>query len=140
VKMKIHFVQAAPDDSAYLAAMNKRLIEDEGHRNKMTEVQLESRMKLWLSNEYEAIVAMSGEKPVGYALYCKDGAGYYLRQLFIDRDCRRLGFGKALFTWLAENRFKDSSIRLDVLIGNEPGKLFWKSVGFEDYCLTMERK
>ena len=34
---------------------------------------------------------------------------------------------------------RSARIRLDVLIGNAGGIQFWRSVGFEDYCITMER-
>jgi len=30
-------------------------------------------------------------------------------------------------------------VRIDVLVGNHSAIEFWRSVGFTDYCLTMER-
>jgi hypothetical protein len=29
-------------------------------------------------------------------------------------------------------------VRRDVLVGNAGGIAFWRSLGFADYCLTME--
>ena len=29
-------------------------------------------------------------------------------------------------------------IRLEVLVGNANGIAFWRSIGFQDYCVTME--
>ena len=29
-------------------------------------------------------------------------------------------------------------VRLEVLVGNDAGLKFWKSIGFEDYRVTME--
>ena len=43
--------------------------------------------------------------------------------------------------WLMTNVWGSKTrIRLDVLVGNERGIAFWKSLGFEDYCITMERE
>jgi hypothetical protein len=42
--------------------------------------------------------------------------------------------------WLSQNAWRDRRrIRIDVLVGNQAGIGFWRSVGFRDYCLTMER-
>ena len=42
--------------------------------------------------------------------------------------------------WLLENVWKDAPrIRLDVLVGNSDGIKFWRSLGFADYCVTMEK-
>jgi hypothetical protein len=29
-------------------------------------------------------------------------------------------------------------VRVEVLVGNAVGVAFWRSVGFRDYCLTLE--
>ena len=31
-----------------------------------------------------------------------------------------------------------SRLRIEVLVENEAAKSFWKAIGFQDYCLTME--
>ena len=31
-------------------------------------------------------------------------------------------------------------VRLEVLVGNDAARMLWKSVGFEDYCVTMESR
>jgi hypothetical protein len=45
------FRLASVDDCRLLAEMNHQLIQDEGHRNKMTVAELERRMRGWLSGE-----------------------------------------------------------------------------------------
>jgi hypothetical protein len=43
-------------------------------------------------------------------------------------------------TWLLQNVWNDAPrIRLDVLVGNSEGIKFWQSLGFADYCVTMEK-
>jgi ribosomal protein S18 acetylase RimI-like enzyme len=63
----------------------------------------------------------------------------YLRQFFILPELRRRRIGRAAMRWLVQNPWRDESrIRLDVLVGNTDGIAFWRSIGFQDYCFTME--
>ena len=56
-------------------------------------------------------------------------------------ELRRRGIGRSAMNWLRENCWSDAErVRLDVLVGNTSGIAFWRSVGFADYCLTMERE
>jgi hypothetical protein len=43
-------------------------------------------------------------------------------------------------TWLAAHIWAGQRLRLDVLTGNAAGIAFWRAVGFQDYCLTLERE
>ncbi|MEQ8789218.1 MAG: GNAT family N-acetyltransferase [Pirellulaceae bacterium] len=130
---------ATIDDAPLLAEMNRQLIEDEGHRNAMSLEQLQARMLAWLAGEYRAVVFTSEGEKAGYALFRSETEYLYLRQFFITSERRRKGLGRAAMAWLRENALDGAvRIRLDVLIGNEAGIAFWRSVGFEDYCLTME--
>jgi hypothetical protein len=61
--------RATAADAPALAAMNWQLIRDEGHRNRMSQGELEVRMTQWLSGEYEAILFEEPEQTVGYALF-----------------------------------------------------------------------
>ena len=55
------FRLATLNDCPLLAAMNRQLLEDEGHRNRfMTVLQLEERMRGWLSGEYRAVIFEEG--------------------------------------------------------------------------------
>lgn len=130
---------ATETDVAQLAAMNRQLIRDEGHRNPMSLMELEDRMRGWLRHEYEAILFMVDGATAGYALYRRDQDWTYLRQFFILPERRRQGLGRAGIQWLLQNQWPAGHrIRLDVLIGNTAGISFWRSVGFHDYCVTME--
>lgn len=122
--------------------MNKRLIIDEGHRNPMSLAESTERMRGWLASEYEAVLFDCGDQVnVGYALYRYDTDWVYLRQLFVATEHRRQGVGKGAMAWLIANAWpKQQRVRLDLLIGNPAAVAFWHSMGFEDYCITMERE
>ena len=123
-----------------LAPMNHRLIRDEGHRNSMSVAELETRMQAWLASEYQAVLFDDEQGTAGYALFKREPEWIYLRQFFVQPERRRRGIGRAAFAWLLENVWKDAPrIRLDVLVGNSDGIEFWRSLGFADYCLTMEK-
>jgi predicted acetyltransferase len=119
--------------------MNKQLIDDEGHRNPMSIAELERRAADWLSGVYTAVLFISGGEPCGYALFRQEPDHIYLRQFFVCRDHRRRGVGRAAIAWLRANPWAGvSRIRLDVLVGNQVAIAFWRSLGFHDYCLTLE--
>jgi ribosomal protein S18 acetylase RimI-like enzyme len=138
--MSIEYKQATPVDAAFLAPMNKRMIEDQGHRNPMSIPELESRMENWLRGEYEAVYAEENGEILGYALFRRESGHIYLRQLFVERDKRTRGTGRKLFQWLERNRWEARKIVLEVLTHNEAGIAFWKAMGFREYSLTMEKQ
>src|SRR5262245_46407546 len=133
------FRRAFDSDAPLLAAFNRDLIRDEGHRNRMSLAQLEERMRGWLAGEYEAILVLQADQPLGYALFRHDEDAVYLRQFFVVSTSRRRGVGRAAIDWLRRHVGDGAARwRLDVLMGNETGRAFWKSVGFREYCVTME--
>lgn len=105
----------------------------------MNLAQLTERMSGWLSAEYQAIIFELGSSPVGYALYRREPDFIYIRQLFVLADHRRQGLGRQAIDWMHQNAWPAKSrLRIDVLVGNTTAHAFWKSVGFRDYCITME--
>jgi GNAT superfamily N-acetyltransferase len=135
----VEFRLCTTEDAIVLASMNQELIRDEGHRNRMTLDELTSRMKQFLQSEYEAVLFLVDDCPVGYGLYKYEPEWVYLRQFFVKPDFRRRGIGREATKWLREEVWRQCRrVRLDVLVGNCDGIAFWRAVGFEDYCLTME--
>jgi GNAT superfamily N-acetyltransferase len=136
--MKYRYATTA--DVAVLANMNVDLIRDEGHRNPMSVGELQARMADWLSGEYQAVLFEDDGEPVGYALFRREPQWVYVRQFFVVSTRRRRGVGRAAVDWLLNNAWpQDIPVRLDVLTGNAGGIAFWRSLGFGDYCITMER-
>lgn len=126
-------------DAGLLASLNKQLIEDEGHRNPMSVEQLAERMADWLAGEYRAVLFEEAEETIGYALFRREAEQIYLRQFFIVREQRRKGWGRAAMQALRERVWADAGrLRVEVLTGNQRAIAFWRSLGFQDYCLTME--
>lgn len=137
----MHYRVATPDDCQLLAELNAKLIQDEGHRNPMTVAQLAERMRSWLAGEYRAVIFEARQGPIGYALYRCEPEHVYLRQLFVVRESRRQGIGRAAIEHLVRNEWpKYKRVRIDVLVGNTAAIAFWRSIGFADYCLTMQRE
>jgi ribosomal protein S18 acetylase RimI-like enzyme len=135
--MNFRFCTAA--DAEWLAPLNAQLIRDEGDRNAMSVSELANRMARWLAGEYEAVAFEDRGVVVGYALFRREPDHIYLRQIFVSSEFRRQGIGRQAIAWLWLNAWRGvPRVRIDVLVGNEPGQAFWRAVGFRDYCLTME--
>jgi predicted acetyltransferase len=126
-------------DVPMLARMNQQLIEDEGHRNPMGLTELETRMRSMLDGDYTATLFESDRQVVAYALWRDEPDWLYLRQFFVARDYRRRRIGaKAVRVLTDEVWPRDKRVRVNVLIGNQPGLAFWRAVGFADYLITLE--
>ncbi len=130
---------ATPNDADVLAKLNQQLIRDEGHRNPMNLAQLTERMRNWLANEYQSVLFEEDQEVVGYALFRSEPEYVLIRHFFVLAVYRRHGIGRNAIEWLREHVWTDRSrLRIEVLVGNMTGCAFWRSVGFNDYCLTME--
>lgn len=135
----MNFRIADADDVPRLAAFNQQLIDDERHRDRMSLAELEQRMSAFLRADYQAAIFELGGDPIGYALFRPEPEHLYLRQFYIRPDMRRRGCGRCAMTWFKQLAWRNHSrIRVDVLITNTAALAFWRSVGFSDYCLTLE--
>jgi len=122
-----------------LAEWKHQLIRDEGHRNAMTVAELRERMRTWLCGEYKAVFFGPAADPVAYALYRENATEVYLRQLFVRRDRRSEGIGHATVDVLRSQIWpRGKRLIVEVLIANKRAIKFWRSVGYQDYCLTLE--
>ena len=105
----------------------------------MSVPQLADRMSTWLQNDYQAVLFEDDRGAAGYALFKREPEWVYLRQLFVKAERRRQGIATAAMAWLSDNVWKDTPrVRLDVLVDNAAGIALWRSLGFVDYCITME--
>lgn len=128
-------------DVPLLAELNHQLIRDEGHRNPMTVAQLGERMREWLTtNEYVAVLFVDEKEVVAYALYSEQPDYIYLRHLFVVRHLRRQGFGREAMSILQLNIWpRDKRLTVQVLCTNAPAMAFYRTLGYVDYCLSLER-
>lgn len=124
------------EDIELLAALNKQLIEDEQHDNPMNVEQLKDRMNGFLAAEYKAYFFVEDHEVKGYALVNHEKKPLYLRQFFICRPYRRMGYGKQAFRKLIECLDTDQ-MDIEVMHWNERGYEFWKSLGFKERSIYM---
>jgi predicted acetyltransferase len=105
----------------------------------MSAGELAARMEAWLASEYRAVIFENEAEIVGYALFRESADEIYLRQLFIQRNLRRLGFGRTIVGVLRERVWsKEKRFTVEVLVANRPAVQFWRAVGYRDYALTLE--
>ena len=133
--------RAQLSDVPLLAELNHQLIRDEGHRNAMTVSELAQRLQGWLeSGEYVAVIFEADAEVAAYALYREQSAEIYLRQFFVVRHRRTQGHGRAaLETLLGSVWPKDKRLTVEVLADNAPAIAFYRSLGYADYSLSLER-
>lgn len=137
--MSVTYRLANTNDAVLLAPLNAQLIREEGRRDALTEPELKKRMETWLSKDHQAVVFESGLDVVGYALYRFDSESVFLKHLFVSSEHQREGIAQNALDWMKSHVWKDKSrIRIEVLTANKRAIAFWKTVGFEDYCLSME--
>jgi predicted acetyltransferase len=135
----LRYRRATSDDCPRLADLNHQLIRDEGHRNKMTVPELEQRMGGWLQSEYTAVIFEQDGELVAYALYREQPEELYLRQLFVARNRRRQGIGRAAMEILRTQIWpKEKRLTVEVLVKNSAAVAFWHAVGCQDYSLMLE--
>lgn len=137
--MKLSWRYATDADLGLLAEWNHQLIRDEGHRNPMNVPQLAERMKIWLRGDYRAVIFTQGTEPAAYALFRNDPDSIYLRQLFVRRDARRAGIGRAAIAILREEIWpRDVRLTVEALCANHGAVVFWRAMGYRDHSLMLE--
>lgn len=102
-------------------------------------VATEALLEEWLfdKEKAEVLIAREGETPVGFALYFHNfstflgRAGIYLEDLFVLKEYRGRGYGKALLRRLAQIAIERGCGRLEwcCLDWNQPSIDFYRSLG-----------
>ena len=130
---------ATASDCPLLGELNHQLIQDEGHRNRMSPAELAQRMEVWIASEYRALIFENEAELIGYALFRESADEIYLRQLFVSRNMRRRGFGRAMVKVLRSQIWPDNKrLTVEVLVANGAATQFWRALGYRDYALTLE--
>ncbi len=139
---------ALASEYPHVATMNRKLIEDEKHRNPMTVAELEQRFHAFVDEDgWTVDVFILDDEIVGYATHRREpdeaeagGWRLHLRQFYIAPQGRGRGIGRRAVELLFENRFEDGErVFLGVLETNPGGRAFWRRVGFVPYSTTMEQ-
>jgi GNAT superfamily N-acetyltransferase len=132
---------ASEGDAPFLADINRQLIEDEWGGGGMSLERLEARMLRWIrDDEYRAVLFREDDATVAYALVSLDDDSAFIRHFFVLKEHRGRGVGRraidTLFEQVVPAGFRTT---LDVLASNQGGHRFWRSQGFSDYAIRMER-
>ena len=130
-------------DVPLLAQMNRQLVEDEGHRNRLqTDSWLEKRMRGFLTGEYRAVLFELDGRIVAYVLYTdrtEFADTIYLRQIFVDRAYRRKGVGREVMRILRDEIWPpDKRITVGVLQNNKAAIAFYQAAGFRPYAIELD--
>lgn len=128
-------------DAPLLADINRQLIEDEWDGGGMSLERLEARMRRWLAeDDYKAVLFLEDGETVAYSLVSIEDDSAFIRHFFVLHGHRGKGVGRrAMEILLREIVPPTARITLDVLASNHGGHQFWRSVGFADYAIRMER-
>ncbi len=137
----MEFRYGVESDAPLLADINRQLIEDEWDGGGMPLERLEARMRRWLAeDDYKAVLFLEDGQTVAYSLVSVDDDSAFIRHFFVLHEHRGKGVGRrAMEILLREVVPPTARITLDVLASNQGGHQFWRSVGFTDYAIRMER-
>lgn len=132
---------ATEDDAPFLADINRQLIEDEWDGGGMSLERLEARMRRWLGEgDYQAVLFLENGDTVAYCMVSVDEDSAYIRHFFVLHEHRGRGVGRRAIEVLFRDVIPPTvRVTLDVLASNRGGLEFWRSVGFSDYAVRMER-
>ena len=98
-------------------------------------------MRRWLAEgDYKAVLFLEDGETVAYSLVSIEDDSAFIRHFFVLHAHRGKGVGsRAMEILLREIVPPAARITLDVLASNQGGHQFWRSVGFTDYAIRMER-
>lgn len=129
--------EAAREDAPLILGFIRALA---GYENMLSEVgatQEDIERFLFDEKTAEVIIGEYKKEPVAFALYFKNFStfegkpGIYLEDLFVKPEYRSRGFGRALFSFLAELAVRRGYSRVEwmCLDWNEPSIGFYKAIG-----------
>jgi GNAT superfamily N-acetyltransferase len=129
---------ATEDDVPLILHLVKKLAEYERLLHEVVATEEDFRKALFGPDRVaEALLAFSGGKPVGFALYFSTFStfvgrpGIYLEDIFVEPEHRGQGIGAALLTRIARIACDRNCGRLEwsVLTWNEPSIGFYERLG-----------
>jgi predicted acetyltransferase len=126
--MNIQIQRADESHIEELVEMNQRLVVDEQFDRPRPIDLIEKRWRQFFEKQYSVVLFRAEEKTIGYSLVNDRRQPAYLEHFFIREEYRRQGIGSRAFDLLMEE-LNVKEMDLEVMIWNERGRSFWKSVG-----------
>ena len=129
---------ALVDDTPLVLRFIKGLAEYEGLENEVVATEEGLRKAMFGPKpSAEAVIGYSGDEPIGFAVFFHTfstflgSASLYLEDLFVLPEWRGKGFGRQLFSYLAQVALARDCQRLEwsVLDWNEPSIRFYQGLG-----------
>ena len=100
-------------------------------------VRDQQRFVAMLENASRAVVALDGERVVGFArALCDEVSNGYISMVAVAEDCRRQGIGRRLVQNLIA---PDDGTITWVLRAGRGSEGFWRQLGFSQSAIAMER-
>ncbi len=133
-----HIRPATPNDLSLILGFIRELAEYERLMHEVVATEEALRESLFGAHPYaEVLIAEEAGAAVGFALFFHSFStflgrpGIYLEDLYVRRDLRGRGYGKALLARLAAIAKERNCGRLEwsVLNWNEPSIAFYRSLG-----------
>jgi len=134
---KIRFAQEK--DAEIIFCMIKELAEYEKLQDKLEATAELVKESLFQRKVAETLIAEYAGKPVGYAIFFQNfssflgRSGIYIEDIYVKPEMRDKGFGKMLFSFIAQLAVKRKCGRLEWLCldWNTPSIAFYKKMGAE---------
>jgi GNAT superfamily N-acetyltransferase len=104
---------------------------------------LASRLTEWMQSGVAiSLVSAGGSRAAGYVVVEPRDGSPYLRQLYVERGCRRAGIGSAAVRLVLERAAVEGARTMDVayLSANRPAARFWRKAGFGERVVMLRRE
>lgn len=138
--MSFRIQAARPEDTGILLALVRGLAEYEKLLHQVVGTEAQLREELFGAHPViEAVIGWESDRAVGFALFFHNFStflarrGLYLEDLFVLREARGHGYGKALIHHLAQLAVQRNCGRFEwaVLDWNQPAIDFYRALGAE---------
>ncbi len=133
--MGLEIRYAKKNESGLILDFIKGIAEYEKLSDAVEATQADIEKSIFAENQAQVVIAFWNEIPVGFALFFynystfKGRKGLYLEDLFVYKEYRKLGIGKALFEFLKSEAKKNNCGRMEwvCLDWNQPAIDFYLS-------------
>lgn len=137
IEVELILREADERDLDLLAAMNERLVVDQGSQP-WSRTRFRERFDEWIrTGDWSIYIFCIEDEAAGYVAYQVQPDHYnpdenvvFVRHFYVERASRRRGIGTRAFNSLRELLPPGWPISLEVVSTNPDGQRFWEGLGF----------